>query len=146
VQRTPVSIPDLVRKVLIRFPVPPSVKTILRFSPALPDAFADPDQMQQVIGNLVVNAWQAMPDGGKLTISTRQIKEMLAVTVIDTGVGIPPENLKRLYEPLFTTKKSGIGLGLPVSLKLAEANGGRIHVQSQVGKGSKFTLFLPIST
>jgi signal transduction histidine kinase len=61
-------------------------------------------------------------------------------------VGIPPENLKKLYEPLFTTKKSGIGLGLPVSLKLAEANGGRIHVQSQVGKGSKFTLFLPIST
>jgi PAS domain S-box-containing protein len=146
VQRMTVSIPDLVRNVLIRFPVPPSVKTILRFSPSLPDAFADPDQMQQVIGNLVVNAWQAMPDGGKLTISTRQQNEMLAVTVRDTGVGIPPENLMKLYEPLFSTKKSGIGLGLPVSLKLAEANGGRIDVQSQVGKGSKFTLFLPIST
>jgi signal transduction histidine kinase len=66
------------------------------------------------------------------------------VTISDTGVGIPPENLKKIFEPLFTTKAKGIGLGLAVSQKLAEANGGRIEVQSKPGTGSVFTLHLPI--
>jgi signal transduction histidine kinase len=65
------------------------------------------------------------------------------IAVQDTGVGIPPENMKKLFEPLFTTKLKGIGLGLAVSRKLAEANGGRIEVQSEAGKGSTFTLWLP---
>ncbi len=69
---------------------------------------------------------------------------MVAIAVKDNGVGIPPENLRRLFEPLFTTKSKGIGLGLAVSRKLAEANGGRIEVKSEPGKGSTFTLFLPV--
>jgi signal transduction histidine kinase len=64
--------------------------------------------------------------------------------VKDTGVGISPENMKKLFEPLFTTKAKGIGLGLAVSQKLAEANGGRIEVQSEVGVGSTFTVYLPM--
>jgi signal transduction histidine kinase len=68
---------------------------------------------------------------------------MMAFAVNDTGVGIPPENMAKLFDPLFTTKITGIGLGLAISKKLAEANGGRIEVQSEPGKGSTFTVYLP---
>jgi signal transduction histidine kinase len=79
----------------------------------------------------------------KLTISAHLRKQMVAIAVKDTGAGIIPENLPKLFEPLFSTKVTGIGLGLAVSKKLAEANGGRIEVKSQAGKGSTFTLYLP---
>ena len=69
---------------------------------------------------------------------------MIAIAVQDTGVGIPPENMGKLFEPLFTTKTKGIGLGLAVSQKLTEANGGHIEAQSQPGKGSTFTVYLPV--
>jgi signal transduction histidine kinase len=69
---------------------------------------------------------------------------MIAVAVQDTGVGIPPENMGKLFEPLFTTKTKGIGLGLAVSQKLAEANGGRIEASSIPGRGSTFTVYLPV--
>ena len=72
------------------------------------------------------------------------IGQMVAIAVKDSGVGIPPENMEKLFEPLFTTKATGIGLGLAVSQKLVEANGGRIEVTSEPGKGSTFTLYLPI--
>jgi signal transduction histidine kinase len=69
---------------------------------------------------------------------------MVGIAVKDTGTGITPENMARIFEPLFTTKSKGIGLGLAVSRKLAEANGGRIEVKSELGRGSTFTLFLPV--
>lgn len=69
---------------------------------------------------------------------------MIAIVVKDTGVGISPENMKKLFEPLFTTKAKGIGLGLAVSQKLVEANGGRIEVQSEADRGSTFTVYLPV--
>jgi signal transduction histidine kinase len=112
----------------------------------LPQVYADPLHVEQVLGNLVVNACQAMLDGGKLTISAILQNKLLAIAVKDTGSGITPENLQKLFEPLFTTKATGIGLGLAVSKKLAEANGGRIKVQSKPGKGSTFTLYLPIKS
>jgi signal transduction histidine kinase len=108
--------------------------------------FIDQRQMEQVLGNLVVNACQAMNKGGELIISTYPDKEMLAIAVEDTGIGITPENMKKIFEPLFTTKAKGIGLGLAVSKKLAEANGGRIEVDSEPGEGSTFTVYLPVHT
>jgi signal transduction histidine kinase len=93
---------------------------------------------------LVVNACQAMPQGGSLTISATRRGEEMSFAVADTGVGIAPENMVRLFEPLFTTKSEGIGLGLAVSKRLVEANGGRIEVQSEPGVGSTFTLYLPL--
>jgi len=153
VDREPAAVSELVQRVLERFPAPPSVKVTLKLPATLPKVFADPRQMEQVLGNLVVNACQAMvsrssttgvKDGGKLTITAIRKKEMVAIAVKDTGTGISPENMKKLFEPLFTTKLKGIGLGLAVSKKLAEANGGRIEVQSEAGKGSTFTLYLPI--
>ena len=144
VDREPVVISKLVQSVLERFPVPESVTATFKLPADLPPVYADPRQMEQVLGNLVVNACQAMDEGGKLTISAKRQKELVAIAVIDTGTGITPENMKKLFEPLFTTKLKGIGLGLAVSKKLAEANDGRIEVQSEPGKGSTFTIFLPV--
>jgi PAS domain S-box-containing protein len=144
VDREPVAVSELVRRVLERFPAPETVAVKLKIPASLPPVFADPRQMEQVLGNLVVNACQAMKDGGKLTISAAKKGGNIAIAVKDTGVGIPPENMEKLFEPLFTTKTKGIGLGLAVSRKLAEANGGRIEVQSEPGAGSTFTLLIPI--
>jgi PAS domain S-box-containing protein len=146
----PVSVSGAVQATLERHPAPPSVKVTLAIPPDLPSAYADPRHVEQVLGNLVVNACQSMTNGGKMTIAAAINDDMIAITVQDTGVGIPPENLEKIFEPLFTTKSRGIGLGLAVSQKLAEANGGRIEVQStsspqgDTGVGSAFTLYLPV--
>jgi len=146
--RQPVSVPELVQHVLTRFPAPPSIQVQLRIPARLPKIFADPLHMEQVLGNLTTNACQAMKDGkdsGKLTISASLKKDQVAIAIQDTGTGITPEAMQRLFEPLFTTKLRGIGLGLAVSKKLAEANGGRITVHSELGQGSTFTLYLPVN-
>jgi PAS domain S-box-containing protein len=145
VDREPVDLPALVQSVLERFPVPESIKTVLEIPADLPQLYVDSRQMEQVLGNLAVNACQAMAGGGALTISARLEKDLVAIAVKDTGTGITAENMKMLFEPLFTTKPRGIGLGLAVSRKLVEANGGRIEVQSEVGQGSTFTLYLPVN-
>ena len=140
----PVSVSKLVARVLERYPAPKAVNVRLEIPENLPKLYVDPRQMEQVLGNLVINACQAMSAGGELTITARQEQEMIAIAVKDTGVGISPENMKKLFEPLFTTKAKGIGLGLAVSQKLAEANGGRIEVESEAGVGSTFTVYLPV--
>jgi PAS domain S-box-containing protein len=156
VDREVVSVSDLVRQTLERFPAPANVEVTLDIPAGLPPVFVDPLQMIQVLGNLTVNACQAMKDGGKLVVLSRleetenegQLTEdgkpSIVISVKDTGTGITPENMKKLFEPLFTTKAKGIGLGLAVSQKLTEANGGRIEVQSEPGVGSTFILYLPI--
>jgi signal transduction histidine kinase len=120
------------------------VEVSLDLPEGLPKVFADPRQMEQVLGNLVVNAYQAMREGGGLTISAHQQMQMVAIIVKDSGVGISSENMQKLFEPLFTTKAKGIGLGLAVSKKLVEANGGRIEVSSEPGRGSTFMVYLPV--
>jgi PAS domain S-box-containing protein len=142
--RQAVAVSELVRQSLERYPVPPSVELTLEMAPNLPPVYADPQHILQVLGNLTVNACQAMDNVGKLVISAAAQSDMIRIAVQDSGVGIPPENMKKLFEPLFTTKTKGIGLGLAVSRKLAEANGGRIEVQSEPDKGSTFTLYLPV--
>jgi signal transduction histidine kinase len=148
-----VTVRELVQRTLTRFTVPESIQTSLEISEDLPKVFADLRQMEQVLGNLTVNACQAMTTkdptsgvikGGVLTISAKRQKGMVGIAVKDTGTGITSENMTKIFEPLFTTKAKGIGLGLAVSRKLAEANGGRIEVKSEPGKGSTFTLFLPV--
>jgi signal transduction histidine kinase len=111
--------------------------------PDLPPVIVDPQQIGQVLENLVTNAYQAMPDGGNLTIEARASDGQVWLSVTDTGVGIAEENMAKLFDPLFSTKSRGVGLGLAVSKMLAEANGGTIEVESVEGRGSKFTLTLP---
>ena len=95
------------------------------------------------MANLVTNAYQAISDSGSLTITGKAEQRMVRLDFSDTGVGIPPENLEKIFEPLFSTKTKGIGLGLTISRMLAEANGGKIKVHSTLQKGSTFSLYLP---
>lgn len=106
-------------------------------------AYADPDQLQQVIANLVLNAIQAMPSGGKVTLVSGQEAERVFLRVIDTGVGIPADKLENIFDPFFTMKEEGTGLGLFVAFRIMQEHGGTIEVSSQAGKGAKFTLWLP---
>ncbi|HEX7541013.1 MAG TPA: ATP-binding protein, partial [Anaerolineales bacterium] len=142
--RQSVAVSELVRQTLSRYRVPPSVEVVIEIAPDLPPVYADPQHILSVLGNLTVNACQTMNNGGKLTISAVVENDMIRIAVRDTGTGISSENMSKLFEPLFTTKTKGIGLGLAVSRKLAEANGGRIEVQSEPGKGSTFTVCLPV--
>jgi signal transduction histidine kinase len=144
VDREPVTVGYLVASALERFPAPEGVTVKLKIPESLPRVVADPRQMTQVLGNLILNACQAMPEGGALTVTAARKGKYVTIAVKDTGGGIPPENMNKLFEPLFTTKAKGIGLGLPVSQKLIEANDGRIEVQSTPGIGSTFTVYLPI--
>ena len=115
-------------------------------APDLPPVYVDTHQIRQVLGNLVTNAYQAMPEGGDLSIRAQVEEGVVALSVADTGMGISEENMAKLFEPLFTTKAKGLGLGLMVVKNLVEANGGSIEVESEVGKGSTFTVRLPLST
>jgi len=103
----------------------------------------DAGQMKQVFLNLITNAAHAMPQGGTLTVGTLRRGDRLLVRVSDTGTGIPPENRERIFEPFFTTKPSGTGLGLSVSLGIVQQHGGQIEVESRMGEGSTFTVWLP---
>jgi signal transduction histidine kinase len=125
------------------------VQVIRDEAPSLPPVMADFGQLQQVLVNLVVNAVQAMPGGGKLTIhSSLDNDGWVQVAVEDTGHGIAPEHMDKLFTPFFTTKEpgKGVGLGLAVSYGIIERHGGKIEVKSEVGKGSTFTVRLPAYT
>jgi two-component system, NtrC family, sensor histidine kinase HydH len=129
---------------------PPPVEVHLQLADELPRARADAEQLRQVFLNLAINAVQAMPSGGKLTISTalrkpgRRSTSMLEVRFRDTGVGIAAAELKNLFIPFYTTKDKGTGLGLPISQRIIENHGGTIEVRSRVGVGSTFTVVLPV--
>ncbi len=123
--------------------------------PNLPLVLADFDQIQQVLINIILNATQAMPHGGSLTISTsiakstvfgESKKDAVRIDIKDTGVGIPKENLSRLFTPFFTTKErgKGVGLGLPVVHGIIERHKGKIEVSSELNAGTTFSIFLEI--
>ena len=112
----------------------------------VPDIKADEGQLEQVLRNMFINAMQAMPSGGTLTVSTgRASAGTVYLSVNDTGTGIAKENLDRIFQPFVTTKTKGTGLGLSVVQKIIENHGGRIEVASELDKGSTFTVYLPQS-
>jgi two-component system sensor histidine kinase HydH len=120
-----------------------TVKTAL--SSGFPEAFIDPDRMTQVFLNLFLNALAAMEKGGALSVSvTRHDGGSLRVTVTDSGAGIRKEDLGRVFDPYYTTKPSGTGLGLAIVHRIVEAHGGEIRLESEPGKGTTFTILLPI--
>lgn len=144
VQRT-VSVNSVLKEALSRYNIPENITVINNSAGDIRDIQADPDKLMQVFGNLITNAYQAMPDGGTLTIASENTgPDRVTVTVTDTGTGITEENRKKMFEPLFTTKAKGIGLGLVVSKMIIDAHGGRIDVQSVPGKGAAFTVTLPV--
>jgi two-component system NtrC family sensor kinase len=111
----------------------------------LPAVYGDRNQLQQVLLNLALNACEAMPNGGALTITTQPHGRDVMLTVADTGLGIKPEHLTQVFDPFFTTKPvgKGTGLGLSVSYGIVQQHGGVLSVQSQEGKGTVFTIILP---
>jgi len=123
-----------------------NIQVDLHLAHDLPLCRFDPDQIKQVLLNLVKNAVEATPHGGKLSISSRRENGHTQVSVADTGEGIAPEKMKRLFHPFFTTKKKGTGLGLAVSHKIIQDHGGDISAQSRVGEGAKFMFTLPRET
>lgn len=162
-QTKAVTIDELVDTALARCAVPESVLIVRDLPPLLPLLSVDPLQIGQVLQNLITNGIQAMPDGGDVRINARQVRreggradpppdregdgdgggEFIELLVADTGEGIGEENMKKLFQPLFTTKAKGVGLGLVVCRNLVEANGGRIEVSSRVGEGTVFSVLLP---
>ena len=123
------------------------ITLVQEWQPDLPPVVGNANQLQQVFTNLIINAQQAMPDRGELTIVTSCVDgQFVRVRFSDTGCGIPEENLDRIFEPFFTTRPvgQGTGLGLSVSYGIIEAHGGFIEVESKVGVGSTFTVRLPV--
>jgi two-component system sensor kinase FixL len=144
-----VEFPGILESVLVELCIPEGV-AVERVIPAgLPPLFADPEQVGVALRNLIENAFLAMPDGGQLTLRAGSTNgrngtaPQVQVQVEDTGCGIKAEHLPRLFEPLFSTRTIGVGLGLAVCKKLVEANHGSIAVKSEPGKGAVFTVTLP---
>ncbi len=109
----------------------------------LPLTEHDPTLVQQVLLNLLLNAIQAIPGSGQIRVELAQRDQFVAISVTDTGRGIAPENLANIFRPFFTTKGQGTGLGLSLARRIVEDHGGRIEVSSQVGAGTRFTVWLP---
>jgi signal transduction histidine kinase/heme/copper-type cytochrome/quinol oxidase subunit 2 len=143
-ERTEVAVSELILKILDKKHPPKDIKVTTNIPKDISSVFIDSAQISQVLANLITNAYQAMADGGSLTINAREHKNKVYIEVVDTGCGISKKDTEKIFEPLYTTKARGIGFGLSVSKNLVEVNGGRIKVESIKGKGTTFTLILPI--
>ncbi len=142
----------------VSFSLPGStVRAEFTLEPDLPAVDADEGQIHQVVSNLVLNAQQAMPRGGVLQVRAESVLlgersglplapgPYVRVTVADQGVGIPPEHLVKIFDPYFTTKQTGSGLGLSTAYSIVRRHGGHIEVRSELGRGSTFAVYLPAS-
>jgi signal transduction histidine kinase/DNA-binding NarL/FixJ family response regulator len=128
-----------------------NIEIIKEYEASLPEVFADPNKLEQVFLNLLVNAFHAMPQGGKIKITMRCVnnwgEDFLRVDLADTGCGIPEENLKKVFDPFFTTKErgAGTGLGLFICRRIIENYQGSLELRSKVGEGTTFTIKLPVA-
>lgn len=154
-EQSPLDVNDVVRKTMNLFEKERSgtrVEIAMNLLDGLPPVRADAQQLRQVFLNLSINAFDAMPEGGRLQVSTSLRRStrrgataaFLEVRFRDDGVGIPPADLRNLFIPFFTTKDKGTGLGLPISQRIIENHGGTIEVRSQPGSGATFTVLLPV--
>jgi two-component system sensor kinase FixL len=122
----------------------PEIQTEFRYSDPLPPVMADEHQISIAFRNLIRNARDAMPAGGTLSFDAEVGDETVMVSVMDTGVGIPPGDLAKIMEPLFTTKARGMGLGLSITCAIVEKNLGTLSVESEHGVGTRFQVTLQI--
>jgi signal transduction histidine kinase len=104
----------------------------------------DPERLTQAFINIMKNGMQAMGRGGTLRIETKSLKEGVEVMISDSGSGIPPEQMERIFNYYYTTKEKGVGLGLPIAHRIIEAHGGQLKIESRAGSGTKVTVTLPV--
>ena len=139
-----ISLEMLCQEVIFKNGVPENIDVTSQVEEQVKKIVADPEMLKRILSNLVNNAIQAMPYGGKLMLHACQESENIGITVQDTGGGIPQEVKSKLFTPLFTTKPKGQGFGLAVVKRMTETLGGTVTYESEVGKGTKFTIRLPI--
>jgi two-component system, NtrC family, sensor kinase len=139
----PFSAAQCVQEALDTNPVGEKIKVAIDFPASLPAVLGDFDQVRIVFANLVRNAREAMAEGGTLSIRGSLTDDTVEVAVADSGVGITPEDLQRIMEPLYSTKARGLGLGLAIARSILNKNRGTMHVTSELGRGSTFTIRLP---
>jgi signal transduction histidine kinase len=135
----------IIKNVLVGINIPENITLVTQLDENLPEIFKDPCQMQQAIQNIINNALQAMPKGGSLEIKTGTKNNFVEITLMDSGKGIKENDLKKIFEPLFTTKAKGIGLGLAIVKDIIDKNNGVIEVKSELDKGTAFTIKLPVN-
>jgi signal transduction histidine kinase len=133
----------MIKKTLSRVHIPNNIELRTELG-ALPEINVDKDEIKRVFMNLTTNGIQAIENGGTLIVATKKTEGFVEVSFKDTGIGIPKENMERLFTPFFTTKAKGMGIGLSICKKFVESHGGSIEVESEVGKGTVFTVKLPI--
>ena len=141
---SPARIEKIIEDALSHAPIPENIELTKKLDAGLPEINVDPDQIKEVVVNIITNAVEAMPEGGRLLIATREKDKFLEVEVSDTGCGIPQESMDKIFDPLFTTKAKGIGLGLPVCKAIIDRHEGGIAVESKVGEGTTFNIKLPL--
>ncbi len=146
VELAPTDLHKLINETLSNIKVPDTVEVSVMIEDDLdfPKLIVDAALMKRVFINLITNALQAMPDGGHLKIVAKRTEDSALISIQDTGVGIPEENTDKIFQPLFSTKAKGQGLGLPVCKRLVEAHNGSITFKSKAGKGSTFTVEIPL--
>ncbi|MFH1683781.1 MAG: ATP-binding protein [Candidatus Margulisiibacteriota bacterium] len=143
---------EIMKKALAMLSYQPEIKQIKinpELDPDLPKVLASPSQLEEVFINIILNAIQAMGENGELIIKTSHKKanngkEMITIELTDNGKGMDKETLRKIFNPFFSTKEKGVGLGLPVSHRIIESHQGQIEVQSEPGKGATFMIKLPV--
>ncbi|MGN6475536.1 MAG: sensor histidine kinase [Mycobacteriales bacterium] len=141
-----VNVVDLITEVQTVLPAPPEVTVSRVDEPDLPPVRADRDQLRQVLLNILSNAYEAVgPNGGSVTVRTAASDAKVSIAVADTGVGMDDETRAQMFEPFFTRKTRGTGLGLAVTRRIVDSHGGVIHIDSAVGKGTTFTVEFPVA-
>jgi signal transduction histidine kinase len=141
--RIQISAKELVDQTLAKLIVPQRV-TVLNEARAVDSVFVDPKKIERVFTNLVGNAFDAMPDGGALHVTSSRKEGFVRFDFVDSGVGLSNEALMNLWQPFFTTKAKGLGIGLSICKRIVDAHGGKIEVQSSPGSGACFSVYLPI--
>ena len=139
-----VDVEKTIKEVLTFIPLTSDIKCSLTIQKDYPNLKIDASYLKRILTNLISNAIQAMPKGGKLIVSAVCDPDKALISVEDTGDGMSDEAKAKIFTPLFTTKAKGQGFGLPVVKKLTEAMGGTVGFESEKGKGVKFTLRFPI--
>ena len=122
-----------------------SIIVVMQLDNKLSKILADTEKLKQVFVNIIINAAEAMPSGGKLEIITKEMDNMVSISFSDTGEGIPAEEKSRIFDPFYTTKKTGTGLGLSISYQSIQLHGGTIEVDSELNKGSTFIINFPVT-